>query len=118
MCSYINLPRREYYTGQPFKAPTIAPAIVKLTLEARDSRPTSPEDIEKWRTQPEELVGNCFISTEMVFVVDDYSVKCRKGPEYEVVYENPGLDEAQTLDPETLLEMVAEAKLVNVLPRS
>ena len=54
----------------------------------------------------------------MVFVVDDYSVKCRKGPEYEVVYENPGLDEAQTLDPETVLEMVAEAKLVNVLPRS
>jgi len=118
----IHLPRREYYTSQPFKTPTIAPTIVKLTLGARDSRPISPEDIEKWRTRPEELVGNCFISTDLIrriFVIDDYSVKCRKGPQYEVVLEDLGLDEVQTLDPETLLEMVAEAKLVvNALPRS
>jgi len=54
-----------------------------------------------------------------VFVVDDYSVKRIKGPQYDVIYEDLGLDEVQTLDPETLLEMVAEAELVvNVLLRS
>jgi len=95
---------------------------VKFTPEVKDTRPISPEDIERWRSRPDELVGNCFISTEMVrrvFVVDDYSVKRRKGAQYDVLYEDLGLDEVQTLDPETLLEMVAEAELVvNALPRS
>lgn len=54
-----------------------------------------------------------------VFVVDDYSVKHRKGAQYDVLYKDLGLDQVQTLDPETLLEMMAEAELVmNALPRS
>jgi len=54
-----------------------------------------------------------------VFVVDDYSVKYRKGAMYDVLYEDLGLDEVESMDPETLLEMVADSELVlNALPRS
>ena len=54
-----------------------------------------------------------------VFVVDDYSVKYRKGATYDVLYEDLGLDEVQCMDPDDLLEMVADSELVlNALPRS
>ena len=52
-----------------------------------------------------------------VFIVNDYSIKQRRGPQYDVIYEDSGPKEVQTIDPETLLEMVAEAELVvNALP--
>ena len=48
-------------------------------------------------------------------------IKKRKGPQYDVLYDDLGFDEVQTLDPATLLEMLTdgEAELVtNALPRS
>jgi hypothetical protein len=56
-----------------------------------------------------------------VFLIDDFSVKQRKGPQYDVIYEDLGLDEILTLDPVTVLEMLSkgQAELVmNALPRS
>lgn len=56
-----------------------------------------------------------------VFFVDDYSVKQRKGPQYDVLYEDSGLDEIVTLDPPTLIEMLSNggAELVmNAIARS
>jgi len=73
------------------------------------------EEIEYWRSHPDELVGLCFISTAVVrrvFLVDGYSIRNRKGPQYYILYEDSGLKEVHTIDPETLLEMVAEAELV------
>lgn len=55
-----------------------------------------------------------------MFYIDDYSVK-RKGPQYDVLYEDSGLDEVHTFDPSTLLSMLegGQAELVtNALPRS
>ena len=119
--SYSDLLRREYLTGKPSEIPTIAPAIVKFTPDVKESRAVLLEDVKNWRSQPNELVGNCFISTDMVrrvFVVDDYSVKYRKGATYDILYEDLGLDEVESIDPETLLEMVADSELVlNALPR-
>jgi hypothetical protein len=62
------------------------------------------------------------MSTEIIctiFVIDDFYVK-RTGPQYDVLYEDSGLDEVQTFDPETLLEILSEDKteLVTNPPRS
>jgi hypothetical protein len=113
--SYSELPRREYNTGKPSKIPTIAPAIVKFTPEVKESRPISVDEIENWLSHPDELVGNCFISKDMVqrvFIVDDYFVKQKTGPQYDVLYEDLGLNEVQAIDPGTMLEMLTEAELV------
>jgi hypothetical protein len=64
-----------------------------------------------WSSCPDKLVGNCFISSDVIrrtFYIDDYSVRQRKGAQYEVLYEDLGLDEVQTLDPATLLAMLSE----------
>ena len=56
-----------------------------------------------------------------VFYIDDYSVKKRKGPQYDVLYEDSGLDEVHTFDPSTLLSMLegGQAELVtDALPKS
>ena len=100
----------------------MAPAIVKFTPAVPTTRPISNQDLETWTSWPKKRVGKCFISTEMVrrvFVIDDFSVKQRKGPQYDVLYEDLGLDEVLTLDPATLLEMLSngQAELVtNALP--
>jgi hypothetical protein len=57
--SYQSSPG-ESHTGQPYEIPIIVPAIVKFTPEVKDSRPILPEDIERWRSRPDDLVGNCF----------------------------------------------------------
>ena len=99
-------------------------AIVKFTPPNLTTRRISDQDIAGWTSSPDQLVGQCFISTEMVrriFYVDDYSVKKRKGPQYDVLYEDLGFDQVQTLDPATLLGMLTDgqAELVtNALPRS
>lgn len=95
----------------------MALGIVKFFPADPNTCPVSQEDIENWRSQPDEPVGKCFISgdTEMlrrVFLVDDYSVKRRKGAQYDVLYEDTGLDEVLSLNPKTLLEIMAEAELV------
>jgi hypothetical protein len=104
------------HSGRSSEIPTFAPPIVKLTPQNPIIRPVLPQDIELWTSQPNELVGKGFISTEMlrrVFVVDDYYVK-KTGPQYDVLYEDTGLDKVLAIDPETLLKMVpvVEAKLV------
>jgi hypothetical protein len=102
----------------------MAPAIVKFAPPAPTTRRITDQDFANWTSWPDQLVGKCFISTEMVrrvFVIDDFSVKKRKGPQYDVLYEDLGLDEVLTLDPVTLLEMLSkgQAELVtNALPRS
>ena len=56
-----------------------------------------------------------------IFYVDDYLIRRRKGPQYDVVYEDLGFDEVQILDPETLLGMLSDGKaesVTNALPRS
>ena len=49
-----------------------------------------------------------------IFRVDDFSIKRRKGAQYDVVYEDLGYDEVQTLDPPTLLEMMSDGETLLV----
>ena len=97
-------------------------AIVKFTPpNLSTTRRISDQDIAGWFSSPDRLVEKCFISTEMVcriFYVDDYSVKKRKGPQYDVLYEDLGFDEVQTLDRATLLGMLTDELVTNTLPRS
>ena len=52
-----------------------------------------------------------------IFYIDDYSVNKRKGSQYDVLYEDLGLDEDEFFK---LLAMLSEdqAELENPLPRS
>jgi len=115
---------KQHITGQVSEIPTMARAIVKFTPPIPTTRRIKPQDLAIWGNSPEQLVGKCFISTEMVrriFYIDDFSIKRRKGAQYDVLYEDLGLDEVQTLDPSTLLGMLSnnDAELVtNALPRS
>ena len=101
----------------------MAPAVVKFTPLVLDTRPISGEDLVAWNFSPERLIGKCLISTEMahrIFYIDDFSIKRRKGAQYDVLYEDLGLDEVQTLDPATLFRMLSDgqAELVtNALQR-
>ena len=104
----------------------MAPAIVKFTPPDPTTRPITDQDFADWRSHPEQLVDKCFISKDMVgriFYIDDYSVGRRKVAQYEVLYEDLGLDEleVQTFDLETLLEILSEDNtelVTNPLPRS
>ena len=116
--------RKEYLSGRPSEIPTTAPAIVKFTSSHTTTRSITNQDIAHWTSRPDQLAGLCFISTDVVrriFYIDDYSVRQRKGPQYEVLYEDLGLDKVQTLDPATLLAMLSEVQtelVTNPLPRS
>ena len=102
----------------------MAPAIVKFIPPNPTTIPILSQDLSNWSNLPEQLVGKCFITTEKVrrvFYIDDFSVKKRKGPQYDVLYEDSGLDEVHTFDPSTLLSMLegGQAELVtDALPRS
>ena len=101
----------------------MAPAIVKFAPPAPTTHPITDQDFANWTSWLDQLVGKCFISTEMVrrlFLIDDFSVK-KRNPQYDVLYEDLGLDEVLTLDPMTSLEIMSkgQAELVtNALPRS
>jgi hypothetical protein len=113
--SYPELPRREHRTGIPLEIRKIAPAVIKFTPEVIKSRSISMDEIGIWRSHPHELMGKCFITADMVqsvFIVDEYYLKPKSGPQYDVVFEDLGRNEVQVIDPETLLEMVAESELV------
>ena len=91
----------------------MAPAVVKFTPPVLDTRPISGKDLAVWNFSPEQLSGKYFISTEMVrriFYIDDFSIKRRKGAQYDVLYENLGLDKVQTLDPATLFRMLSDGQ--------
>ena len=116
--------RKEYQTGQPSEILTMTPAIVKFIPAIPTTCPILKEDLTRWESSPHQLVGKCFISKETVrrvFLIDDYSVKQRKGPQYDVLYEDLGLDEVLTLDPKALFTMLSndQAELVtNAFPRA
>ena len=46
------------------------------------------------------------------FVVSDFSVKKVKGAQYDLVYEDCGLDDVEVIDPDSLLELVADCELI------
>lgn len=99
----------------PSPPPAITPAIIKLTPEPKITHLVAEQDVASWRSDPNELVGKGFISAESVrrvFVVMDFAVKRVKGPQYDVVYEDSGLDDVLVVDPDTLLEMVTGAELI------
>ena len=94
---------------------TITRATVELTPRSKTTRAVKEGDITAWRSYPDQLVGKGFIFGEMVsrvFVVMDYAVKRVKGAQYDVVYEDSGMDEVHVVDPDTLLEMVTGAELI------
>ena len=102
----------------------MAKAIVKFTPPNPTTRPILDRDLAYWTSTPEQLVGKCFISKGLIsriFLIDDFSVKKRKGPQYDVLYEDSGLDEVETLDPALLLKMLSDGEtelVTNALPRS
>jgi len=114
---------KEHFSDRPSEIPTTAPAIVKFTPSDPTSRPITHQEIAHWTSRPDQLVGKCFISNDVIrrtFYIDDYSVKQRKGPQYDVLYEDLGLDEVQTLDPATLLAILSEDQtelVTNAFPR-
>lgn len=115
MYSYPKLFRTEHCTGEPYETPNIAPSVVKFVPQVIESRPISGLEIEKWRLHPGQLVGKCFVSKDMVrrvFKVDDFCIKQRKGPQYDIVYEDLGREQVQEMDPSTLLRLLAEVEMV------
>jgi hypothetical protein len=89
---------------------------VKLIPDDPITRPVATEDIEEWRSNPEELIGKAFISHDEatslgVFLVSDYVEKKRGGCCYEVQYETTGPD-IFTYGVQGVLESVTEADLV------
>lgn len=99
--------------SSPFHGP---PRLVKLIPDDPTTRPVVTEDIEKWRSSPEDLIGKAFISHDgtqslRVFLVLDYVEKKRGGCCYEVQYEETGPD-IFTFDVDDVLQSVAEADLV------
>jgi hypothetical protein len=89
---------------------------VKLIPDDPTTRPVVTEDIEKWRSNPEELIGKAFISHDeasslRVFLVLDYVEKKRGGCCFEVQYEGTGQD-IFTFGVEDTLQFVGEADLV------
>jgi hypothetical protein len=90
-------------------------AIVQLTPPSKTTRLVEERDITTWLSCPEKLVGKGFISDDFisrVFVVMDYAVKHVKGAQYDVVYEDSGMDEVDVIDPDTLMEMITGAELI------
>lgn len=97
---------------------TINPAIIELTPLSETTRFVEEGDITAWRSYLDQLVGKAFIFGEMasrVFrvVVVDYAVKLVNGAQYDVVYEDNGMNEVHIIDPNTLLELVADAELIS-----
>ena len=91
----------------------MAPRVAKFTSSDPTTRSITDQDIANWKSSPDQLLGKCFISADGVrrtFYIDDFSIKRRKGAQFEVLYEDLGLDEVQTLDPDTLFEMLSEAQ--------
>lgn len=76
-------------------------------------------DIDRWRANPQELVGKCFTTTENImrrtFLVQDYYVKCSGQAQYEVVFEDTGFGVLSLLDLKTMLIMVKDANINLVL---
>ncbi len=101
-------------TDQPI--PTFAPATCKLRPDNPMTSSVTARDIARWRANPEQLVGKCFITTENImrrtFLIQDYYRK-RAGPRFDVIFEDTGTNVVDILDPEEVLEMVEEAELVN-----
>lgn len=44
--------------------------------------------------------------------MDDFCIKQRKGPQYDIVYEDLGREQVQEVDPSTLLRLLAEVEMV------
>lgn len=97
--------------------PNFAPAICKLKPDNTTTSFVTSRDIARWQSDPNGLVGKVFITNEKImrrtFSIQDYYIK-RTGPCYDVVFEDTGFDEVQVLEPQSVLTMVKNAKLINM----
>jgi hypothetical protein len=113
--THIHFHRSPPNTDQPQAIPTFARAVCKLRPDNAAISSVTPNDIAYWRLNPEELVGKCFVTTEEImrrtYLIQDYYVKHVGGPRYEVVFEDTGLDDVDTLEVDELLDMIEDSQL-------
>ena len=109
---------RSSKNSNPSDIPTFAPAACKIRPDNPTTLTVTDKDMARWQSKPDELVGKGFITSGNImrrtFFIQDYYVKLRGGPQYDVVFEDTGLDDLNVLDPETVLTMVKDAKLIDM----
>jgi len=97
--------------------PIFAPAICKLKPDNTTTSFVTSEDIARWQSDPDGLVGKVFITNERImrrtFSIQDYYIK-RTGPCFDVVFEDTGFDDVQVLEPQSVWTMVKDAELINM----
>ena len=99
--------------------PIRAPAICKLVPDNAVPYNVTTRDIDCWRVNPEELVGKCFTTSEEImrqtFLVKDFYIKRSGEAQFEVLFEDSGLDVLNVIDYNSMMNMVKDAKFNCVL---
>ncbi|KIL66032.1 hypothetical protein M378DRAFT_161251, partial [Amanita muscaria Koide BX008] len=83
---------------------------VNLIPKEPVTRKVTRQEVKRWRANPEDLVGKGFVTMKrQAFVVSDFATKKVKGAQYDVLYEDHGLN---VFDLDALLKLVADCELV------
>lgn len=92
------------------KNPSSTRKRVNLIPKEPVSHKVTRQEVKRWRANPEDLVGKGFVTTtRQAFVVSDFAIKKVRGAQYDVLYEDHGLD---VFDLDPLLKLVADCELV------
>lgn len=116
---YILIGLHRLLQSTEIPIPSRAPAICKLVPDNAVPYNVTERDIGRWRVNPRELVGKCFTTSEEImcqtFLVKDFYVKCSGEAQFEVVFEDSGLDVLNVIDHNSMMNMVKDAQFNSVL---
>jgi len=98
-------------------SPTITPAIVQLTPHSKTTRCVEERNITAWRSSLDQLFGNGIIFSEPeTTACHGLRREACQGTQYDVVYEDGGMNEVHVIDLNTLLEIGYEHVSTQFLP--
>ncbi|KAF8351017.1 hypothetical protein F5887DRAFT_935542, partial [Amanita rubescens] len=105
---------REHILQRPLPTPLYVPAVTNIIPEKPILRKVMSSDIETWCSNPEELIGKRFTTSDEcmrnAFLISDYCVKAVKGAQYDVLYQDR--EEEEVMGTDELLEELADCYLV------
>lgn len=99
--------------------PIFTPAVCTLRPDNVTTLRVTARDIARWRSNPEDLVGKCFVTRDEIMkrtlLVQDYYVK-RAGARFDIIFEDTGLttltETVNILDTDALLTLIENAELI------
>jgi hypothetical protein len=99
--------------------PIFTPAVCTLRPDNATTLRVTTGDIARWRSNPEDLVGKCFVTRDEIMkrtlLVQDYYVK-RAGAQFDIIFEDTGLtsltEAMNILDIDALLTLIKNAELI------